>query len=242
MPLLRLAAPVGWLSMVDADLHNFIERLDSFSMLPEEFGRALATEVRVQSYKAKSLVFLEGDPAQAGYILVTGRIALKKCSPNGKELIVDLISPGGPFGVFAFLDHDDYPLSDYAQIESKVLCLANESAHALMHRFPGFQRALLNVVRDRLHTAHNLARAIAHDNAETRVAALLTTLFPRLTDDDRRPEIVISRQELAELAAMTLETASRVTKGFEREGILDASSPGVLRILDTKRLLQFAQA
>jgi CRP-like cAMP-binding protein len=46
----------------------------------------------------------------------------------------------------------------------------------------------------------------------------------------------LTRKELADLTGTTPETAIRVTKNLEREGLLDLTKPGVIKILSLDQL------
>jgi CRP-like cAMP-binding protein len=224
------------------EIAQFLNRLEPFRSLPSEFVPELASGLRVKRHAAKSFIFHEGEDAGEGYILAQGRVAMTKSSPNGKELIVELIPPGDPFGIVALVDTIPYPLTARAQVETLSFALSRSTSKTLSQRFPFYQQMLFGIIRNRMQTAHGLARAIAHDRVETRLASVLCSLLPKFSvspESDVVKIIDISRQELADLTGMTLETASRITKAFEREGILDASAVGVLRILDPERLQQF---
>ncbi len=93
------------------------------------------------------------------------------------------------------------------------------------------------MLRQRLQSSHNLVRAIAHDTVEVRVAAILSTLFVKFENASR---ISVGRQELAELCGITIETASRVMKEFEKEGLVDLSELGVVTILNFQAIESIA--
>lgn len=74
---------------------------------------------------------------------------------------------------------------------------------------------------------------------EVRIAAILQALISRL-GLGKDYCIEISRQAIADLTGVTLETASRVCKTLERNGILDLSQYGVVKICDIEQLTKIA--
>jgi CRP-like cAMP-binding protein len=79
---------------------------------------------------------------------------------------------------------------------------------------------------------------------ETRIAVALKSLVPsfaRASTDTHVFTVDITRQEVADLTGTTPETAIRTTKAMERDGMLDLSRPGVIRILDLKRITEVAE-
>lgn len=224
--------------MDHGDVEKFLRSVDPFHLLPEDALEEIVRALVVRRCRAKEIVFIEGGEGSAAYLVVTGRIAMFKSSPNGKELIVDLVAPGCFFGAVALMGNGPYPLTARAQLDSQLLVLDKIKFTPFLKRLPELQRSLIGVVTARMQATQNLARALAHDPVETRVASLLLSLLPRLGLNNRSepPELHISRQEIADLTGMTLETASRVVKGLEREGVLDAARQGVLAIRDLDAL------
>jgi CRP-like cAMP-binding protein len=70
------------------------------------------------------------------------------------------------------------------------------------------------------------------------VAALLALAprFGRPAASSDQTRIFLTRKELADLTGTTPETAIRVTKNLEREGLLDLTKPGVIKILSLQQL------
>jgi CRP/FNR family transcriptional regulator len=91
----------------------------------------------------------------------------------------------------------------------------------------------------RLRRTNDLALGLAHSRVESRIVAALLALAPRFgrpsTSEDQT-RIFLTRKELADLTGTTPETAIRVTKNLEREGLLDLTKPGVIKILSLKQL------
>ena len=196
---------------------------------------SLAESTTTKEYEAGAYVFFEGELGQKGYYLMSGRIALRKTSPNGKELIVSLLGPGEPFGTIAALDKRPFPLSAQAQTVSVILSFPIQAFSDLLQDNPSTSRALLEVIGARLRASHELSRALAHDKVEVRAAAALLSLRTRFRGQDPN-DILLSRQELADAIGITIETATRTMKLFEQEGIVDLTKLGRVRLLIPERL------
>lgn len=212
-------------------------RIPPFSELSTSELDQLADQVTSRKIPAKQLVFSEGEVGDSAYLIVSGRVALFKSSPNNKELIIELVSPNELCGVVVLFCPGPYPLSARTQIASELVVITRVAAKPLLDNNPAFNEALVWIIRNRMTAAQNLARALAHDHVGVRVASVLTSLLP--TDGEGHTmQIELSRTEVADLAGITIETASRVMKAFERQSIVDLSSQGVIRINDVARLRQ----
>ena len=224
--------------MTNEQIQATLSQLEPFAALPNDRLVELAGYASLRKAAAKEFIFTEGEEATAGYAVVSGRVALLKCSPSGKELILDLLPAGEVFGVVALVDTKPYPLSARAQAASVVLELPRRTVAPFLERNVDVRKAVYDVITTRFRTSQNVARALAHDRVETRIASVLLASIPRLAMASPTDQIVLElgRQELADVVGTTLETASRVVKALEKSGAVDASKQGVLTILSMDAL------
>lgn len=153
-------------------------------MLPADALQELAANVSVRTFATKELIFLEQTEGDMAYAVIEGRVALLKTSPNGKELIVELLGAGDPFGVIVLLDKQIYPLTARAQISTTALAFGRSVIQPLFKSHPELYRGFM-MIRNRLHNSHNLARALAHDKVEVRVATILSAVSEKVENNER---------------------------------------------------------
>ena len=220
------------------EIETFIRDIEPFALLPARAQTELAEGVHQNKFDTKELIFLEQTDGATGYLIVQGRVALLKSSPSGKELIVELLGAKELFGVLVLLDTETYPLTARAQCPTEVLCFTRPLIQSLIKRYPELYSGFTSLLRRRLHSSHNLSRALAHDRVEVRVASVLTTLGARAEEPGR---IYLGRQELADLCGITIETASRVMKSFEKDEAVSLSEVGVVKLLDLSLLERVAE-
>ena len=216
-------------------IESYLANIDPFRSLSESALRAMSLGCTLRTFESKTTIFREEDESSAAYVIVSGRVALFKTSPNGKELIIELLPAGELFGIVSFMGGGAYPLTARAQVETSVIVIPRTSVLPLLYSYPELQRGFAEVVTSRMRGSQNLARSIAHDRAEKRIASVLLALVPRAQQQaaqPRTPVISIGRQEIADLTGTTIETASRVIKALERESIVDATELGRVQILD----------
>ena len=85
--------------MASASIDSFLGEIAPFHGLPFELRRQLSSLCVLRSIAAKATIFHEEEESAAGYVIVSGRVALFKTSPNGKELIIELLPAGELFGI-----------------------------------------------------------------------------------------------------------------------------------------------
>ncbi|MCB0360245.1 MAG: Crp/Fnr family transcriptional regulator, partial [Bdellovibrionales bacterium] len=200
----------------------------------------------LETFKAGDLLVFEGDDADAGVVVVSGRVAMLKTSASGKDLIVELLPPGDPFCLFPTIDDQPFSVSLRAQIESTVLWVPRSRFLAALDAHPEMSRKMVVDIFSRLRKSHDLSRALAHDLVEVRVASALLALVPHFSrrEDGNETEefsIQMTRQELAEIIGSTAETVIRVCKSLERDGLIDLRKVGFVRLLDEGGLQRIAE-
>lgn len=217
-------------------IRKFLKTIEPFTNVADELIEAVSKVCRYGLYPSNALIAVEGETSPQGFVVVYGRVSLVKSSVNGKELIVEFIPPSDPFGLLSAIETGPYPFTARAQTDSRILWIPRAVISYLLDHFPDLTREYISKVLERLRKAHDLSRALAHDLVEVRIASALLALLPRycsLSRDDDSYHIKLTRQELAEMTGTSPETVSRSVKTMERDGLLDLSETGKVKILDS---------
>ena len=228
------------------EILEFLKKVEPFKTLADDILLQVAKASHFEDYEAGDLIVFEGDEEVSGFVVAAGRVAMVKSSISGKELIVELLPPGDPFGLLAVVDPAPYAVSVKAQIDSRVLHVPRTIVLAIVEQYREIGQKLVREIFDRLRNAHNISRALAHDKVEVRVAAALTALIPRFASHENGgtgPFIIqMTRRELADLTGSTPETISRISTAMERQGLLDLSRNGAVSILNVQKLHEIARS
>lgn len=218
---------------------QFLREIRLFSPLSDADLEQFAKEMVVRRVETGEFITHEGHEVQGGFIVITGRIALIKVGSSGKELIVELLPPGDVFGLLTTIDQKVQTNAMRAQAPSQLLWVPKTSFRLLLESFPALYKEVAEELAIRLRRAHEVASYLAHATAEARIVLTLLSLVPKFgrgTQKNDQCRIYITRRELSELAGTTPETAIRITKSLEREGLLDLEKPGVVKILNLQAL------
>ncbi len=221
-----------------SDAKSFLQSLPLFKALSKEGRDSLLSSARSRQVEIGETLFEEGTRFQKASILMSGRGALVKSSASGKELVVEVLSPGDVLPALLTLTEDTPTATARVQSPAVVVEIPAANLRSVLREENEAMVVATELLVKRLTHSHERTRSLAHDAAELRLATALLSLAPhfaRAPRSDGSFAIYITRQELADLAGTTPETAIRVTKGLEREGYLDLTRPGVIRILDPKK-------
>lgn len=222
---------------------DFLKKIEPFSRIPENELRTLGDTCRFASIEAGEYLAYEGDVATSAFIVTSGRVAMVKTSASGRELIVELMAPGDLFALISQFEKSPAALSARAQIDTEVVWVPKANLGLILEDHPEIYKSFAGTIAERLRRSHEVSRGLAHDRVETRIAVALKSLVPSFARAAAKDDIFtvdITRQEVADLTGTTPETAIRTTKAMERDGILDLSRPGVIRILDLDKVSELA--
>jgi HlyB family type I secretion system ABC transporter len=77
---------------------NLLRRSSLFQFLPDEHFEKLRPLLQEESYEFGDLLVRQGEPADAFYVLVSGRARVVKADQNGNEIVLATLKPGDSFG------------------------------------------------------------------------------------------------------------------------------------------------
>jgi len=171
----------------------------------------------------------EGDPPAFLGLVLSGRVKIVKAGEGGRDLILHVVGAGKAFGIVPVLDGEPYPAS-VAAVEDGAWCRVEAARFfEVVGRDPMLAMDVLRNFGRRLRRLAAVTQQASTTPVPVRLAARLRELSGGAT------EVSVTRQELADLAGTTVETAIRVTKAWEREGTLGLRR-GRITIRDAARL------
>lgn len=196
---------------------------------PAELGELAKLTVE-SSFDADSFVFLEGDDAEWFYLVREGRVRILKQSPSGKEFTVAFFGPGEMFGEVAAFSGRPYPASAQAMTRATVLGIQRKAFLSFLSSRPAVALKIINVLGERLREAHERLRDLVAERAEQRLAKVMLMLTSKVG-----AILPFTRQEIADMAGTTTETAIRVMSRLRQSGII-RSTRGKIIVLDETKL------
>src|SRR5919199_5854410 len=82
---------------------DVLRSMDLFGHLPEEELPKIARLLREQKARENELIFGQGDPGDALYIVLQGRVRIATSDNSGRERVLAFYGPGEFFGDMAVL-------------------------------------------------------------------------------------------------------------------------------------------
>jgi CRP-like cAMP-binding protein len=194
-----------------------------FRGIGEEALRAMLAAARTRRVQKKATVFEQGRPATEFYVLLHGHLKVAQTTPDGRQVIVRIVTPGELYGVAVAVGRQDYPATAVALEESVTLVWPSSAWAGLVERAPLLAGNALQTIGSRVQEAHTRIREVSTEEVERRVAHLLLRIARfsgRETGDVAEVAFPITRQDVAEMTGTTLYTVSRVLSGWEQQGLV----------------------
>ena len=177
-------------------------------LLPATFERiaALATQ---RGYRRGELVFSHGDPGDALFAVVTGRIRISTGSAAGREIFLNIMEPGDTFGEIALLDGGPRTATATTIAAAELVSIRRSPLFELLEREPKVALELLRLCGERLRWTSGLLEDAALLDAPARLAKRLLSLAELHGEDvpDGR-RVRISQEELASFLGVSRQSVN----------------------------------
>lgn len=187
-------------------------------MIPEELLKRYDGCTR--QYKPGEAIFNE--KSQSYFQILSGRVKLHNLSERGREFIQDIIDAPQGFGVDLLFANAGYPVNAIALTNCSIIELSRDQFFLLLKRYPQYYEEIIRDLSDRLQYKMRMSHAASCKEPEVRLKALLGHLKSAggTGAKDRLYKVSLTRQQMADLTGLTVETVIRTVKSMERRGLL----------------------
>ncbi len=215
-----------------------IRDIPIFNTLSPKDAKELSPYLLTEKIQKKETIFSEGDPSEWLYIVEKGKVKITKLSHEGKEIILEIISPMDFFGGIAVLRGFPYPANAVAMEDTEVLKISRKNLLSIMDRFPSLMYCMATNIGDRIKGSHETLKSIALEKVEARIASLLIKLSDKA--GEKTPEGVminmkLTKQDIAEMVGTTVETSIRTMSKLTKAGLVSTKA-GKIIIRDLEKL------
>jgi CRP-like cAMP-binding protein len=220
-----------------------LAELPIFRRVTPEDRQRIADAGEIRDYPRGARVFDEDDPSDYFFVVATGRIKVFKHAPNGQDIILEMMGPGGPLGAVAAYEQKPYPASATAVEDSSLFVIPRRAFFQLLEQHPSLVRGLLGSLSLRLVQLTTRLAELTGGRVETRVARLFLKLAEQIGREERGGIFVplpLTRQELADWTGTTIETAIRIMSRWGKDDVIRTEKDGFV-VIDQKTLEQIAE-
>ncbi|WP_395680376.1 Crp/Fnr family transcriptional regulator [Inquilinus sp.] len=206
---------------------------------------ALAARLTERSHDDGDTIFLRGDESTSLMIVVSGRVALRLTSPQGREILLAILEPGEIFGEMSLLDGRGRSADVIAFGPCRLLSLERRDMLPVLQDSPEACIRLLELMSTRLRRTSDQLEGVALMALPSRLARLLLTLSEARGSRDQDGEMLLpldlSQRDLGQLIGASREKVNLQLGRWSAEGLLRRED-GALVICDIDALADIADA
>ncbi len=224
-----------------AQLDEAFAHAPVLAALTAELRASLARESEVVELRAHQLLWRQGGPARALGLILRGRVALERLQGD-RRVLVDVAGANEVLGEVAFSLERTYRFDVRCLRSARVALVPTAPLRKALERDPALAVALAGDLAQQLLNLTRRVEALSAGSVRQRLAQVLLTLterfgvpFPGGTLMPAR----VRREDLAALAATTVESASRQISAWTKEGVLLPQPVGFL-VRDVRALAELS--
>jgi len=178
----------------------------------------MSSGAKIVNYAKNQFVFQENTEAIAYFQILTGKVKIVSQKKPGREFIHNISNQGDCLGeLFLFLKHQ-YSLSAIAMDDCRILILQKSDFILMLTENPSILLNLYKRIAEGLHYTYMMKGFALESPAEKTINLFrYLKISNYLTDQD---EILLTRQQIASLTGLRVETVIRTIKQLESEGLL----------------------
>jgi CRP-like cAMP-binding protein len=219
-----------------------LRKIYLFSGVGEADLETLSQMAVSRDFLRQAVIFWEGKEAQGFYILTRGQIKLVKTSPDGKEFILRLVTPGETFGEAAVFADSPYPATAMALEDCQTLFFPKTPFLKHLAASPTLARNMLATLS---RLMFHLTRQLEDLSLKEVSARLARYILERCQETHGRIaagltfELPTTKTHLAAYLGTISETLSRTFARLKSFGCIEVQK-GRISIIDPATLQKMA--
>src|ERR1700756_718886 len=204
---------------------------------------AFPKQLRPVGFRRGHVIFTEGDPGHAMYIILSGKVKIGRYSPDGRENLLSILGPSDMFGELSIFDPGPRTSNATAVTVVRAVSLDRDTLRAWIAERPEIAEQLLRVLARRLRRTNNNLADLIFTDVPGRVAKQLLQLAQRFGTQEggaMRVTHDLTQEEIAQLVGASRETVNKALADFAHRGWIRLEGKSVL-ISDSERLARRAR-
>jgi CRP/FNR family cyclic AMP-dependent transcriptional regulator len=197
-----------------------------FSQLPEAQLALLTRVVGRKSFARSSTIIAAGDPSDALYIVISGRLKVMMSDDEGREVILAILGSGEFFGEMALLDDETRSATVIAMEPCELLSISKVDFKRCLAENLDIGMGMMRGLVKRLREADRKIGSLALMDVYGRVARLLL----EMSEEVNGQKVVnkrLPKQDIAKMIGASREMVSRVMKDLQSSGYIEVRNGAI---------------
>ncbi len=174
-------------------------------------------------YEKDEIIFREGEVCNGMTLLCRGKVKLFISSGGGRQRILDIATPCEVIGEPALVDVRTHAVTAQALEPAETHVISRSDLLPFLSTYGKVAIHLIHKLGERLRSVRFKIGELAHQDARSRMAALLlqlSSIYGVSTAEQAVFHLPFTREELADMIGTTQETAIRILSQFRKEKLV----------------------
>ncbi|CAL2103173.1 Cyclic nucleotide-binding protein [Tenacibaculum sp. 190130A14a] len=189
-------------------------------MIPQEI--LLKYNATLKTFEKDVSLFSENDSARYYYQIVSGAVKMNNYNEDGKEFIQGIFYKEQSFGEPPLFIDIKYPASAVTLVTSQILLVPKQYFFQLLKEHPEIHLNITQSLAKRLYYKAIIASEISSQEPAHRVLRFIDYLKTDVSKVTGKFtfKVAYTRQQIADILGLRVETVIRVIKNLEKQGEL----------------------
>ena len=184
----------------------YLENFNLFKGLTPADKLELEKLAIVEQKVKKSIIYFPVDPPYTLYLVKTGKVKISRLTPDGQELVLEMLGPGEIFGELALTGQSIREEKAEAVEEALICGFRTRDFEQFLSKNPGLNRQVLKLVGLRLKKVQVRLENLFFKNAAERILHFLRELAveqgqPLDHDNGTVIKLKLTHENIAKLTA-----------------------------------------
>ncbi len=174
-----------------------------------------------------TLLFSQGAPGDALYIIQRGKVKVVLSDAGGKEVILSVLGPGNFFGEMALIDDEPRSAGVMTMEISEFYVISKSDFRACVAKQPELATNLMRHLSRRLRAADQKIGSLALMDVYGRVAGTLL----QLAENDGDKRVLTGRytqKDIASMVGASREMVSRIIRDLTEAGFIEQDGERII--------------
>ncbi|MBD0724365.1 cyclic nucleotide-binding protein [Flavobacterium sp. L1I52] len=184
-----------------------------------------------KNYKSGELIFEENSLALQYFQIISGEVKMNNYNEEGKEFIQGIFYENQCFGEPPLFIEQVYPANAVAVTNTELIVITKNQLLDLLQNHSDISLKFIKNLSQRLYYKSVMAAEISSQDPEHRILRLIDYSIKQLNFKKETAgfHIHFTRQQIADLTGLRVETVIRAIKSLEKKGDLKIINRKVYR-------------
>lgn len=221
----------------------FLKHINILDGMDESLVQSIDKISSMSSVGKHQPIYFGDEPSRSVYFLKDGHVKISRVSPDGKEVIIDVIGPGEIFGELSLVDEGDGRDEIAEALDDALVCAMNvQDFQKVMKNNPELNLEVTKRIGLRLRKVQKRVSDMIFKDVRQRTAGFLVEYaeeFGKIKNGVVTVNSPLTHQEIALLTGSARQTTTSILDELRKSGVIEFSRDS-FTITDYEKLRKLA--